>query len=467
MEHIGTIEKQREFKKYLENSPRIIFSAKFGDGKTQFLQEIRENEEFENYQFFTIYPVNYVVAENADIFEYVKRDILLQMANQGLLNEIDLNALVTSFASYETFKEILTFLVSCMPAGDFLNKLIDKGLAIKEKYDEKKATLEKFNSTFKAMRGGIYEEDAYTQIIREGLNYLRESINVEGGNKKSVLVIEDLDRLDPGHLFRILNVISAHIDSYQYKGHTSENKFGFNNIVIVMDYDATKHIFEHFYGKQAFYYGYMSKFMTTEPFRYSLKELALPIFVEGLEHLLGTRVVKMWYGIIEPRLRDYSIRDISRLCAFDYRSRVMKPFVTIRSFRFSTDLPIFRLLIMFSEMGVSLSEILSFGKNPYAGTSKDMIELFYPVYLAANKMHEIYFDMGQDNETGESIVYGCVLSEKDGVVVDISCAQAMSWGNGLKPFEEENLEEDLIAALPKLEDGISIAALNKQATISK
>ena len=114
-----------------------------------------------------------------------------------------------------------------------------------------------------------------------------------------------------------------------------------------------------------------------------------------------------------------------------------------------------------------LSEILSFGKNPYAGTSKDMIELFYPVYLAANKMHEIYFDMGQDNETGESIVYGCVLSEKDGVVVDISCAQAMSWGNGLKPFEEENLEEDLIAALPKLEDGISIAALNKQATISK
>lgn len=461
MQHIDTIDKQREFKKYLENSPRIIFSAKFGDGKTQFLKEIAKNEEFDGYQFFTIYPVNYVVADNADIFEYVKRDILLQMAKQNLLNEIDLNALITSFASFETFREILTFLVSCMPAGDFINKLIDKGLAIRKDYDEKKVTLEKFDSAFKAMRGGIYEEDAYTQIIREGLNYLRESINVEGGNKKSVLVIEDLDRLDPGHLFRILNVISAHIDSYNYKGNTSENKFGFDNIVIVMDYDATKHIFEHFYGKQASYYGYMSKFMSTEPFRYSLKELALPMLIRKLENLLGTRVVKMWYEIIGPRLQEFSIRDISRLYAFDYRSRVMKSNITIKAYRFSTDLPIFRLLIYLSEMGIGLNEILNFGKKPFEGGFKDMFELFYPVCLAANKAHELYFDTGTDNETGESIVYGCVLSEKDGVVVNISSAQAMSWGSGLKSFDDENLEEDLMAALPKLEEGISIASLNR------
>ena len=96
MQHIDTTEKQREFKAYLENSPRVIFSAKFGDGKTQFLKEVAQNEEFKGYQFFTIYPVNYVVAENADIFEYVKRDILLQMAKADLLNSIDLNALITS-----------------------------------------------------------------------------------------------------------------------------------------------------------------------------------------------------------------------------------------------------------------------------------------------------------------------------------------------------------------------------------
>ena len=127
MQHIDTKEKQSEFKNYLETSPRIIFSAKFGDGKTQFLKEVAQNEEFKEYQFFTIYPVNYVVAENADIFEYVKRDILLQLGEAGLLNSIDLEALIGSFASYETFKEVLAFLVSCMPHGEFINKLREKG----------------------------------------------------------------------------------------------------------------------------------------------------------------------------------------------------------------------------------------------------------------------------------------------------------------------------------------------------
>lgn len=34
--------------------------------------------------------------------------------------------------------------------------------------------------------------------------------------KRFVLVFEDMDRIDPAHIFRILNVISAHMD-YGYK----------------------------------------------------------------------------------------------------------------------------------------------------------------------------------------------------------------------------------------------------------
>lgn len=460
MQQINTKGKQSEFKAYLDSSPRIILSAKFGDGKTQFLKEVAQNEEFNDYQFFTIYPVNYVVGENADIFEYVKRDVLLQMAKADLLNKIDLNALITSFASFETFKEVLSFLVSCMPAGDFINKLIEKGLAIKEEYDEKKKTLKKYEAIFTAMRGGIYEEDAYTQIIRGGLDYLRNRLDDEGGSKKSVLVIEDLDRLDPGHLFRILNVISAHIDNQDYLDNISKNKFGFDNVVLVMDYDATRHIFEHFYGKDASYNGYMSKFMSTEPFRYSLRDLAIPMLHRKLEEQLGTQIVKMWFGVIYPRLQELSIRDIARLYDFDYRSRVMIPNVSIRAYRFSTDLPIFRLLIYLTEMGINFKEILDFGKKPIECRPQDIIELFYPVFLAANKMPDIYFKMGQDHETGEYIVYGCSLSEKNGVVVNISCGQAMSWGSGLKSFEDENIEEDLIAALPKLGEGACLASLN-------
>ena len=53
-----------------------------------------------------------------------------------------------------------------------------------------------------------------------------------------------MDRIDPGHLFRILNVLGAHIDTNK-----DENKFGFENIVVVLDYITTEHIFHHFYGQ--------------------------------------------------------------------------------------------------------------------------------------------------------------------------------------------------------------------------
>lgn len=384
MNHIDTLKEQSEFKKYLENSPRIIFSAKFGDGKTQFLKEVAENEEFKEYQFFTIYPVNYVVAENADIFEYVKRDILLQMARLGLLNAIDLDALISSFASFETFKEILTFLVSCMPAGDFINKLIDKGLAIKEKYDEKKATLEKFDATFKAMRGGIYEEDAYTQMIREALKWLRESINVEGGNKKSVLVIEDLDRLDPGHLFRILNVISAHIDNPAYTGNHSDNKFGFDNIVIVMDYSVTKQIFKHFYGPEASYEGYMSKFLTCQPFYYSLDFTARHTLYHYISEMLGLNDLVECMPNMKKHISAMSVRDIERVINFDYKSRQKQEKTQIMAYSFSCDLPIFKLLCLMIECGLDKKEIQEDLALQNDQNVASYIELVYPLHLQAS-----------------------------------------------------------------------------------
>ena len=52
------------------------------------------------------------------------------------------------------------------------------------------------------------------------------------------------------------------------------NKFGFDNIIAVLDYETTEHIFHHFYGAQANYKGYMSKFMSSYPFRYSITEVA-------------------------------------------------------------------------------------------------------------------------------------------------------------------------------------------------
>lgn len=105
---IGTLdidvsEKVKDFVQYLDSTDRIILSARFGDGKTHLLNALRNDETAnKEYEFFTIYPVNYSVAPNEDVFEYIKRDIIVQLNNQGLLNNIDLEAIFGSFIDFET-----------------------------------------------------------------------------------------------------------------------------------------------------------------------------------------------------------------------------------------------------------------------------------------------------------------------------------------------------------------------------
>ena len=98
---INLKEKIYDFSQYLATTDRIILSAKFGDGKTFFLNQLRSSNELnEDYKFFTIYPVNYSVSKNEDVFEYIKRDIILQLNKEGLLDKVDINALFDSIFDF-------------------------------------------------------------------------------------------------------------------------------------------------------------------------------------------------------------------------------------------------------------------------------------------------------------------------------------------------------------------------------
>ena len=56
---------------------RIIFSGPFGSGKTYFLNEyFKENTD---YEVFHLYPVNYSISQNGDIFELIKFDLLFEL----------------------------------------------------------------------------------------------------------------------------------------------------------------------------------------------------------------------------------------------------------------------------------------------------------------------------------------------------------------------------------------------------
>lgn len=81
MDTIDISQNIQDFKQVFEKESRIIFSARFGDGKSYFLNEFMKSydEKDNDYYFITLHPVNYVVEENRDVIEYIKRDILFQL----------------------------------------------------------------------------------------------------------------------------------------------------------------------------------------------------------------------------------------------------------------------------------------------------------------------------------------------------------------------------------------------------
>ena len=393
LDSINISGKLNDFAQYLETTDRIILSAKFGDGKTYLLNELRKDEAMQNkYEFFTIYPVNYSVAKNEDVFEYIKRDIIVQLHERKLLENIDLNALFASVLTSDDFTSVVSFLLSFVPMGEFYNKVYHKFLEIKNKYDEKKHTADKYLSKFANTAGCIHEEDGYTKLIKKAIEWISQDHSLNGKVKKAkkpVLIIEDLDRLDPKHLFRILNVVSAHIDDSD-RPDIVGNKFGFSNIVLVMDYDVTKHIFHHFYGAQACYEGYMSKFLSREPFRYSIKSIMIRDFEAQLGEKLGIHELLPYLKHFREKLAGSSLRDLYKLTQFDTDSYFKVSKYCYSKGSMPTSLPLFHLIIYMMECGMpvekieedlrSLNNFIFQTSNGYSIQYK-IIKLLYPVYI--------------------------------------------------------------------------------------
>jgi hypothetical protein len=161
------------------------------------------------------------------------------------------------------------------------------------------------------------ECDAITQIIREAIEKWKKK-----NNKRIVLVFEDMDRIDPAHLFRILNVLSAHMD-YCYKDGLAAdeslvgNKFGVDNVVMVLDYENLKSIFHHFYGEYTCFTGYINKFASSGYFRYSFSGQRNQFIYEEIKRItkLPTECIKNilkedWLNSREMRRIVDAMRDV-------------------------------------------------------------------------------------------------------------------------------------------------------------
>ncbi|MBJ7427766.1 MAG: NTPase KAP, partial [Bacteroidia bacterium] len=81
---ISIEEPRKDFEIHLshEGNNRILFSAPFGTGKTYFLKDFFKATE--KYEVVHLYPVNYSVASNEDIFELIKHDVLFELLQKDV-----------------------------------------------------------------------------------------------------------------------------------------------------------------------------------------------------------------------------------------------------------------------------------------------------------------------------------------------------------------------------------------------
>lgn len=259
-----------QFKTHLElpDNKRILFSGRFGTGKSYFLKHFFANQK--EYDVFYLNPVNYQVAQNEDIFELIKFDIILELLGKGWLSnskeKLDKLLLIQFFIlnkSSNFIFDIINYIPKIGKIGDIsksLTSLCNTFEDYKQDMTSKSDTeiAEMYIKCIENQSGSIYEIDPITQLIYSSL-----SINKPLSNK-SVLVIDDLDRIDPEHIFRIFNIFSCHYTDQP----NEDNKFGFEKIILVCDIENISKIFYSKYGQDVDFSGYIDKFYSYRCFNY-------------------------------------------------------------------------------------------------------------------------------------------------------------------------------------------------------
>lgn len=395
--YIPVDDAMQRFEDHLLSHDRVVLSAKFGDGKTFFLNKFKEKcmmDAESPFEFITLYPVNYQVLGNKDIFELIKHDVLLQILQADI---IDVNYEVTDRMAFEFYiqshfctvgESFFEMLKSCgaddmvtkgflaaFKSVNWLKSLKDKVGEFKKKEVDQTAFLDDYLSTFD--ENSVYENDIITKIIRDNIKTYQEK-----NGKRVVLVIEDMDRLDPAHLFRIMNVFSAHMD-YGYRSLLPidntlvGNKFGVSNVVFVMHEKNTEALFHHFYGECADYEGYMSKFYNKDIFRFSLAE-------EKEKYALA--LISDETGLGEERIKEYfdngflitkTMRQI--IFALD---KVEEQFQALRVKENIRPNPqILKLIVIAKRLGVSNDKIISVVVRHFKDLDRFYVDRLLPLIV--------------------------------------------------------------------------------------
>jgi hypothetical protein len=222
------------------------------------------------------------VSSNEDVFELIKFDILIQLVgkykDQINLEKEDFSKFLLwqmflrERFKYSSFLPTILSLFSQInkPANEFLKAIKDMRFDFEEfsesmEVDEKKV-IEEYLSKIEEASGTAYEMDDISKLIESLLCRLKNNIQEQEKQKHNVLIIDDLDRLDPDHIFRLFNIFYAHFEGVELS--VRSNKFGFDKVIFVCDIKNIRKIYRHRYGASVDFKGYLDKFYTYMPFKF-------------------------------------------------------------------------------------------------------------------------------------------------------------------------------------------------------
>lgn len=283
--NIPQVSLEERFKEHLNasNNHRILFSGPFGQGKTTFLNKVFEDEE-KHYHTIKLYPVNYSVSSNDDVFQLIKFDIIRQLVgNYGdslNLQQEDFTKLLKAQVFLKDNMSLTPWVdavLSCFGSigqssskffSVFRDTVKDLDAFSKSMKIDETSDLDSFISTLTEKEGSAYEMDSISEKIKDLVGRLRLY-----SDRKIVLIIDDLDRLDPEHIFRLFNVFST---QFEFLGESVSgngyNKFDFDKIIFVCDIENIRRIYKHKYGAGVDFKGYLDKFYSHIPFDFDNRE---------------------------------------------------------------------------------------------------------------------------------------------------------------------------------------------------
>ena len=272
----------------IPDNRRILFSGRFGIGKTTFLNEYFKN--FGSHNVIHLYPVNYSILSNEDIFSYLKYDILVELfSNEEYPLKPDYYSFLEGWDDFLTdnlSQVIATALLLIPKMGRQLNQFVKELKQLKEGFDgytrsrdnREKDEIHQYLSQFHQAEGGIYETNVITLLIQEWLSAIKAKSGLP-----NVLIIDDFDRIDPKHIFRLLNVLSSHFNGSN--ADEAINKFGFDQVIVVCDVDNIENIYRQQFGIKTDFNGYIDKFYSKEIYRFDNKDNIVDIIESVVQKL--------------------------------------------------------------------------------------------------------------------------------------------------------------------------------------